>query len=93
MQWTKELDSKAELCMGGLVYDHRNLPQVVAMNCGAWLRRMWKEVAVAQFEVLTLHLLVRTENNHEGPQNSLYLTLDLNLRPSRYEGVLPSLVQ
>jgi len=32
---------------GGLIYDHRNLPQAVAMNSGAWLIRMWKEVAVA----------------------------------------------
>jgi len=32
---------------GGLIYDHRNLPQAVAMSSVAWLRRMWKEVAVA----------------------------------------------
>jgi hypothetical protein len=33
--------------LGELVYDHRNLPQAVAVISGAWLRRMWKEVAVA----------------------------------------------
>jgi len=41
------LTVRQNYALGGVVCDHRNLPQAVAVNSGAWLRRMWKEVALA----------------------------------------------
>jgi hypothetical protein len=33
------------------------------------LKRMWKEVVMAKFKVLSQHLPVGTEENHEKPQS------------------------
>jgi hypothetical protein len=56
------------------------------------LERMWKEVIMAQFEILSWHLHGGTERNRENYcQDSQFLGQDLNLEPPVYRaGVLPT---